>query len=96
MILSSASDVDQNFYVFTLYNYNTAHHQAVLRGVLHRDISINNVMMYTPEGSVERKGLLIDFDHACLAANVSDANQNLVQPISTAIESTVCSFFVFI
>ena len=91
--------------MFSPYNYNIAHNEAVLKGVLHRDISINNVMIYTPDRSVERKGLLIDFDHAKIndpgdhakidnPGDLADnANQNL-QSISPAIERTVRSFFV--
>ena len=45
--------------VYLVYNFNTAHRDACARGVLHRDISLNN------QGKPpNRKGLLIDFDHA--------------------------------
>ncbi|EDR10720.1 uncharacterized protein LACBIDRAFT_315415 [Laccaria bicolor S238N-H82] len=39
-----------------------AHRDACARGVLHRDISLNNIMLQGT--SPNRKGLLIDFDHA--------------------------------
>jgi serine/threonine protein kinase len=48
--------------LYLVYNFNTAHRRACLRGVLHRDISLNNIML---QGTgPNRRGLLIDFDHA--------------------------------
>ncbi|KAG8214275.1 hypothetical protein J3R82DRAFT_9219 [Butyriboletus roseoflavus] len=44
-----------------------AHRDIWARGILHRDISINNSMMYEeelPDGSFRIRGLLIDFDYA--------------------------------
>ncbi|KIK12077.1 hypothetical protein PISMIDRAFT_45115, partial [Pisolithus microcarpus 441] len=43
------------------------HKQIWLLGILHRDISINNAMMYEEvllDGTVRVQGLLIDFDYA--------------------------------
>ena len=80
--------------MFSPYNYNTAHHKAVLKGVLHRDISINNVMVYTPDGSAERKGLLIDFDHATFKIDHPGDLADNQQSSPPAIERTVGSFFV--
>ena len=37
------------------------------RGYLHRDVSINNAMIYEetlPDGTIRVRGLLIDFDYA--------------------------------
>ena len=37
------------------------------RGYLHRDVSINNTMIYEetlPDGTIRVRGLLIDFDYA--------------------------------
>lgn len=40
-----------------------AHRDACARGVLHRDISLDNVVL-SAGALANRKGLLIDFDHA--------------------------------
>ena len=48
-------------------NLSIAHKNACKRGILHRDISADNGMMYEEtleDGSVRVRGLLIDFDYA--------------------------------
>jgi Fungal protein kinase len=81
--------------MFSPYNYyNTAHNEAVLKGVLHRDISINNVMIYTPDESMERKGFLIDFDHAKIDFDHAEIDHPGGHADNGAIERTVRSFFV--
>jgi len=80
----------------------TAHGAALEKGVLHRDISIGNIMLYD-DGCGERKGLLIDFDHArlddehCEANPMNDDDEEEMQVTGhpqQALERTVRSVFL--
>jgi len=51
-------------------------------------------MVYTPDGSAERKGLLIDFDHATFKIDHPGDLADNQQSSPPAIERTVGSFFV--
>jgi serine/threonine protein kinase len=66
------------------------------KGVLHRDISFSNIMLYDDgTGSMERKGLLIDFDHARLDAEHSAADpDNWVTGHPHQAQRTVRSVFL--
>ena len=49
------------------FHHNVAHRDACARGVLHRDTSLNNDML-SAGALANRKGFLIDFDHAIYQA----------------------------
>lgn len=62
---------------------SAAHKKVCARGILHRDVSINNAMMYEevlPDGTVRVRGLLIDFDYAI---RVDDVNRKIGPGVNT-------------
>ncbi|KAH7921358.1 hypothetical protein BV22DRAFT_1132339 [Leucogyrophana mollusca] len=53
--------------LYCLIDIIDAHLHVVKRGVLHRDISIDNIMLYEEldqNGNLRRRGLLVDYDYA--------------------------------
>jgi len=86
------------YHAFSLH-HNVAHRDACERGVLHRDISFDNVML-SAGALANRQGLLIDFDSAIYQAandtepwsdddNVYDDNDRDCAPACKEAETSV-------
>jgi serine/threonine protein kinase len=54
----------------------TAHRALHDAGVLHRDISVSNILL-NPKGEEGNRGVLIDFDHAIRIDNKSPYSTQL-------------------